>query len=77
MRVSFFQTGMLVVAAHAVSANAQDDVDQHYMPDLLVQTASLVDYFFPEESTESLAQTLAKASIDDAEDVLPVPMTQS
>lgn len=66
---------MLVMAGYATRANAQEDTDQTYMPDLLVQTASLVDYFFPEEEQATLAQTLA--SIDDAEDVLPVTMAQS
>ena len=41
MRVAFFQAAMLAVAVTAA------DEEQSYFPDLLVQTASIVDYFYP------------------------------
>ena len=41
MKVAFFQAAMLAVAVTAA------DEEPSYFPDLLVQTASIVDYFYP------------------------------
>ena len=44
MRLTFFQAAMLTVAAQATEEEA---AEPSYFPDLLVQTASIVDFFYP------------------------------
>ena len=54
MKIAFFQAAMLVSAASAVDTDKES-----FFPDLLVQTASIVDFFYPfpqESPAEQLAQ---------------------
>ena len=62
MKLAFYQAAMLTVAVQATEASTNEEAEPSYFPDLLVQTASIVDYFYPfvheEHSAEtSLAQT--------------------
>ena len=50
MRVAFFQAAMLVAATVATESPEESSA-----PDFLVQTASLIDYFYPETPEEILA----------------------
>ena len=66
MRLAFFQAAMLTVAVQATDSATQEEAEPSYFPDLLVQTASIVDFFYPfvhdEEQTveTNLAQTEPK-----------------
>lgn len=66
MRLAFFQAAMLTVAVQATESATQEEAEPSYFPDLLVQTASIVDFFYPfvhdEEQTveTNLAQTEPK-----------------
>ena len=54
MKIAFFQAALLVGAASAVDTDKES-----FFPDLLVQTASIVDFFYPfpqESPAEQLAQ---------------------
>ena len=57
MKVAFFQAAML-----AVAVTAADD-EPSYFPDLLVQTASIVDYFYPFNNDEEQG-ALAQSNVD-------------
>jgi len=75
MRLSFYQAALLAVGAQATETDVvtsatidiQKPVEQiSYFPDMLVQTASLVDFFFPfvheegDQATNVLAQIVAE-----------------
>ncbi len=68
MKLKFFQPALLVVAATAAEANEESQTAS-YFPDMLVQTASIIDFFYPQEQeqvsvAEVLAQTAAEADVD-------------
>ena len=57
MKIAFYQAALLIGAASA--AEAYEVEEASYWPDMLVQTASIVDYFFPsleQETTTYLAE---------------------
>ena len=62
MKLAFYQAAMLTVAVQATEAATQEEAEASYFPDLLVQTASIVDYFYPflHESEHITATALAQ-----------------
>ena len=79
MRLSFYQAALLAAGAQAtetdVVTNAVIDIQKpveqiSYFPDMLVQTASLVDFFFPfvheegDQAVSLLAQVDAESKVD-------------
>ena len=62
MKLAFYQAALLSVAAHAAATQSIEE-EASYFPDLLVQTASIVDYFYPQIEEElSAGTTLAQTS---------------
>jgi hypothetical protein len=59
MKIAFFQAALLIGAASAADA-ASEIEEASYWPDMLVQTASLVDFFYPNAEEESPATYLAE-----------------
>ena len=53
---------MLTVTVQATDAATNEEAEPSYFPDFLVQTASLVDYFYPfvHEEEHSVATALAQ-----------------
>ena len=47
MKIVFFQAALLMGAAQAAESETYEVEETSYFPDMLVQTASIVDYFFP------------------------------
>ena len=67
MRLAFFQAALLAAAVTATdSETGAEETEQSYYPDLLVQTASLVDYFYPavNNEDEQVNTTLAQTQTD-------------
>ena len=72
MRLAFFQAAMLTVAVQANESSTQDEAERtSYFPDLLVQTASIVDFFYPfthdAAEEKSVETALAQAQRTDSE----------
>ena len=55
MQILFFQTALLTMAAHAAAVTNEAEQTESYFPDLLVQTASLIDYILPNEGEQELS----------------------
>merc|ERR1711934_725772 len=66
MKIAFFQAALLIGAASASEAYEVEEAS--YWPDMLVQTASLVDYFFPNAENEPPATYLAEIASEQVED---------
>ena len=66
MKIAFFQAALLIGAASASEAYEVEEAS--YWPDMLVQTASLVDYFFPNAENETPATYLAEIASEQVED---------
>merc|ERR1719195_2471192 len=78
MKIAFFQAALLLAGAQAVETMAEIEQEASYWPDLLVQTASIVDFFYPSNEVETpatyLAEIAAEADVDaeiDAEAEVP------
>lgn len=68
MKIAFFQAALLLAGAQAVETMAEIEQEASYWPDLLVQTASIVDFFYPSNEVETpatyLAEIAAEADVD-------------
>ena len=70
MKLAFYQAAMLSVYVNAAATQSIDE-EASYFPDLLVQTASILDYFYPQVEDElSAGTTLAQSdSITESADI--------
>ena len=64
MKIAFFQA-LLLGAAQAVETMAEIESEASYWPDLLVQTASIVDFFYPSNEVETPATYLAEIEAEE------------